>query len=95
MTTCQRQCIYSNACILFETISLFLFYSVCYVEHRLTIELTEVKAKWDSNLAVMSHDSVSRDLELQALHDTEGKLKTEVKRLKQDVERYILWYLLY
>ncbi|KAI0229606.1 Coiled-coil domain-containing protein 57 [Lamellibrachia satsuma] len=54
----------------------------------LTIELTEVKAKWDSNLAAMSHDSVSRDLELQALHDTEGKLNTEVKRLKQDVERY-------
>ncbi|KAK2180134.1 hypothetical protein NP493_458g04063 [Ridgeia piscesae] len=54
----------------------------------LTIELTEVKAKWDSHLAAMSHDTVSRDLELQALRDTEAKQKAEVKQLKQDVERY-------
>ena len=56
---------------------------------RLTIELTEVKAKWDSHLAAMSHDTVSRDLELQALRDTEAKQKAEVKQLKQDVERCV------
>ena len=48
-----------------------------------------MNAKWDSHLATMSHDSVSRDLELQTLRGTEGKLVAEVRQLKENVVRCV------
>ena len=49
-----------------------------------------MNAKWDSHLAAISHDSVSRDLELQTLRGTEGKLIAEVRQLKEDIVRCVL-----
>ena len=48
-----------------------------------------MNAKWDSHLAAMSHDSVSRDLELQTLRGAEGKLIAEVRQLKENVVRCV------
>ncbi|XP_074928047.1 coiled-coil domain-containing protein 57 isoform X1 [Chelonoidis abingdonii] len=58
------------------------------VIEKLQGELTTLKASWDSHLAQISKETVSKDLQIQSLHEEEVKLRTELIRFQQDVERY-------
>ncbi|XP_077980528.1 coiled-coil domain-containing protein 57-like [Glandiceps talaboti] len=51
-------------------------------------ELSDFKNRSDTKLADVSHDIVSKDLEIQALRGTEDKLRAELTQRKEDVERY-------
>ncbi|GAB1297193.1 Coiled-coil domain-containing protein 57 [Apodemus speciosus] len=47
-----------------------------------------LKAAWDAQIAQMSKEAVSKDLQVQALQEEEMKLKAQVARFQQDVDRY-------
>ncbi|EMP32462.1 Coiled-coil domain-containing protein 57 [Chelonia mydas] len=55
---------------------------------RLQEELTTLKTSWDSHLAQISKETVSKDLQIQSLHEEEVKLRAELARFQQDIERY-------
>ncbi|MBN3313492.1 CCD57 protein, partial [Atractosteus spatula] len=55
---------------------------------KLRGELETTRAGWDAYIAQVSKETVSKDMELQALGERESKLKTELQRYKEDVERY-------
>ncbi|XP_030390088.1 coiled-coil domain-containing protein 57 isoform X2 [Gopherus evgoodei] len=58
------------------------------VIEKLQGELTTLKTSWDSHLAQISKETVSKDLQIQSLHEEEVKLRTELSKFQQDVERY-------
>ncbi|XP_044838918.1 coiled-coil domain-containing protein 57 isoform X4 [Mauremys mutica] len=58
------------------------------VIEKLQGELTTLKTIWDSHLAQISKETVSKDLQIQSLHEEEMKLRAELTRFQQDVERY-------
>uniref|UniRef100_A0A452HM20 Uncharacterized protein n=1 Tax=Gopherus agassizii TaxID=38772 RepID=A0A452HM20_9SAUR len=58
------------------------------VIEKLQGELTTLKTSWDSHLAQISKETVSKDLQIQSLHEEEMKLRTELSKFQQDVERY-------
>ncbi|XP_052051838.1 coiled-coil domain-containing protein 57 isoform X2 [Apodemus sylvaticus] len=47
-----------------------------------------LKAAWDAQIAQMSKEAVSKDLQVQTLQGEEMKLKAQVARFQQDVDRY-------
>ncbi|XP_015211388.2 coiled-coil domain-containing protein 57 [Lepisosteus oculatus] len=55
---------------------------------KLRGELETTRAGWDAYIAQVSKETVSKDMELQALGERESRLKTELQRYKEDVERY-------
>ncbi|MBN3300621.1 CCD57 protein, partial [Amia calva] len=55
---------------------------------KLRSELETTRAGWDSYIAQVSKETVSKDMELQALGERQSKLKAELQRYKVDVERY-------
>ncbi|KFO35731.1 Coiled-coil domain-containing protein 57 [Fukomys damarensis] len=55
---------------------------------RLRDEAAALKAGWDAQVAQMSREAVSRDLQAQVLRDEEVKLKARLARAQQDVDRY-------
>ncbi|XP_039357341.1 coiled-coil domain-containing protein 57 isoform X4 [Mauremys reevesii] len=57
-------------------------------KRKLQGELTTLKTSWDSHLAQISKETVSKDLQIQSLHEEEMKLRAELTRFQQDVERY-------
>ncbi|XP_074826646.1 coiled-coil domain-containing protein 57 isoform X2 [Natator depressus] len=58
------------------------------VIEKLQEELTTLKTSWDSHLAQISKETVSKDLQIQSLHEEEVKLRAELARFQQDIERY-------
>ncbi|XP_065419906.1 coiled-coil domain-containing protein 57 isoform X4 [Chrysemys picta bellii] len=57
-------------------------------QRKLQRELTTLKTSWDSHLAQISKETVSKDLQIQSLHEEEVKLRAELARFQQDIERY-------
>ncbi|KAJ8363680.1 hypothetical protein SKAU_G00125110 [Synaphobranchus kaupii] len=55
---------------------------------KLRTELETTRAGWDMHIAQVSKDTVSKDVELQTLGDREAKLRAELLRFQEDVERY-------
>ncbi|KAM6174463.1 coiled-coil domain-containing protein 57 [Erethizon dorsatum] len=55
---------------------------------RLRDEAAALKAGWDAQVAQMSKEVVSRDLQAQMLREEEVKLKAQLVRIQQDVDRY-------
>ncbi|XP_023554978.1 coiled-coil domain-containing protein 57 isoform X2 [Octodon degus] len=55
---------------------------------RLRDEAAAQKASWDTQVAQMSKEVVSRDLQVQTLREEELKLKAQLVRTQQDVDRY-------
>uniref|UniRef100_A0A8I5Y209 Coiled-coil domain containing 57 n=1 Tax=Rattus norvegicus TaxID=10116 RepID=A0A8I5Y209_RAT len=47
-----------------------------------------LKAAWDAQIAQMSKEAVSKDLQIQALQEEEMKLKAQVAKSQQDIDRY-------
>ncbi|XP_013361510.1 PREDICTED: coiled-coil domain-containing protein 57 isoform X2 [Chinchilla lanigera] len=55
---------------------------------RLRDEAAALKAGWDAQVAQMSKEAVSRDLQTQMLQEEELKLKAQLVRTQQDIDRY-------
>ncbi|XP_034268822.1 coiled-coil domain-containing protein 57 isoform X2 [Pantherophis guttatus] len=55
---------------------------------KLEHELEELKTNWDSQVARISKETVSKNLQIQAQQEEIVKLKAEVVALNQDIERY-------
>ncbi|KAJ6660380.1 hypothetical protein lerEdw1_017803 [Lerista edwardsae] len=55
---------------------------------KLKQELEGLKTSWASQVAQISRETVSKDLQVQALQEEEVKLRAQVASLLQDVERY-------
>ncbi|XP_008826372.1 coiled-coil domain-containing protein 57 isoform X4 [Nannospalax galili] len=51
-------------------------------------EIAALKADWDAQITQMSKEVVSKDLHVQTLQEEEVKLKAQVARLQQDIDRY-------
>lgn len=47
-----------------------------------------LKAAWDAQIAQLSKEAVSKDLQVQMLQEEEMKLKAQVARFQQDIDRY-------
>jgi len=60
-----------------------------YLFYRLEDELADVKLRWESNVAEMSRENVARDLELNALRDSQSKIRVELEQRKHDNERSV------
>lgn len=55
--------------------------------HRLQQELEALKTSWDSQVAQISRETVSKDLQIQALQQEEVKLRAQLSSILQDIER--------
>ncbi|XP_037849349.2 coiled-coil domain-containing protein 57 isoform X3 [Chlorocebus sabaeus] len=55
---------------------------------RLREDASTVKSAWDAQIAQLSKEMVSKDLQIQMLQEEEAKLKAQVARSQQDIERY-------
>nr|XP_024090317.1 coiled-coil domain-containing protein 57 isoform X1 [Pongo abelii]XP_054393398.1 coiled-coil domain-containing protein 57 isoform X1 [Pongo abelii] len=55
---------------------------------QLREDASTVKSAWDAQIAQLSKEMVSRDLQIQTLKEEEVKLKAQVARSQQDIERY-------
>ncbi|XP_069511429.1 coiled-coil domain-containing protein 57 [Ambystoma mexicanum] len=55
---------------------------------KLQGEIQTVKSAWDSHITQISSETVSKDLQIQSMEEEEVKLKAELARCHQDVERY-------
>ncbi|KAJ8246397.1 hypothetical protein GJAV_G00267300 [Gymnothorax javanicus] len=55
---------------------------------KLRAELETTRAGWDTHIAQVSRDTVSKDVELQTLGEREARLREELRRSQEDVERY-------
>ncbi|XP_025219278.1 coiled-coil domain-containing protein 57 [Theropithecus gelada] len=55
---------------------------------RLREDASTVKSAWDAQIAQLSKEMVSKDLRIQTLQEGEVKLKAQVARSQQDIERY-------
>lgn len=55
---------------------------------RFREDAAALKAAWDAQIAQMSKEAVSKDLQVQTLQGEEMKLKAQVARFQQDVDRY-------
>ncbi|XP_078509887.1 coiled-coil domain-containing protein 57 [Lissotriton helveticus] len=55
---------------------------------KLQGEMQTLKNAWDAHIAQISSETVSKDLQLQSMQEEETKLKAQLARCHQDVERY-------
>lgn len=55
---------------------------------RFREDAAALKAAWDAQIAQMSKEAVSKDLQIQALQEEEMKLKAQVAKSQQDIDRY-------
>ncbi|XP_011853677.1 PREDICTED: coiled-coil domain-containing protein 57 [Mandrillus leucophaeus] len=55
---------------------------------RLREDASTVKSAWDAQIAQLSKEMVSKDLQIQTLQEEEVKLRAQVARSQQDIERY-------
>ncbi|XP_072339507.1 coiled-coil domain-containing protein 57 isoform X1 [Scyliorhinus torazame] len=58
------------------------------VIEKLYGELSTVKTGWDSHIAQISKETVTKDMQIKMLQDQDSKLRTELARHKEDVEKY-------
>ncbi|XP_039200182.1 coiled-coil domain-containing protein 57 isoform X1 [Crotalus tigris] len=81
-----------------ETLEMKLYQTECtFKDHlreketlieKLEHELEELKTNWDSQIAQISKETVSKNLQIHAQQEEVVKLKAEVIALNQDIERY-------
>ncbi|XP_063149332.1 coiled-coil domain-containing protein 57 [Candoia aspera] len=81
-----------------ETLEMKLYQAECrFIDHlreketiteKLEHELEELKTNWDSQVAQISKETVSKNLQIQAQQEVVVKLRAEVVALNQDIERY-------
>jgi len=57
---------------------------------RLEGEISDLKLRWESDIAERSRENVARDVELNTLRDTDVKLRGELSQRKQDIDRLFL-----
>ncbi|XP_067914266.1 coiled-coil domain-containing protein 57 isoform X2 [Heterodontus francisci] len=57
-------------------------------QRKLHGELSTVKIGWDSHITQISKETVAKDMQIKMLQDQESKLRTELARHKEDVEKY-------
>ncbi|KAE8575950.1 hypothetical protein XENTR_v10003995 [Xenopus tropicalis] len=55
---------------------------------KLKQEVDTVKNGWDSYITQISKESVTKDLQIQALKEDEEKLKAQITRCQKDIEKY-------
>ncbi|XP_048344241.1 coiled-coil domain-containing protein 57 isoform X3 [Sphaerodactylus townsendi] len=55
---------------------------------KLEQELQAQQSSWDSRVAQISKETISKDLQIQVLQEEEVKLRAQVTSLLQDIERY-------
>ncbi|XP_074870246.1 coiled-coil domain-containing protein 57 [Carettochelys insculpta] len=58
------------------------------VIEKLQGELTTLKTSWDSHLAQISIETVSKDFQIQSLCEEVVKLRAELSRFQMDIKRY-------
>lgn len=55
---------------------------------KLKDDVAALKNGWDSYVTQVSKETVSKDLQIQALQDEEQKMKAEMAKYQKDIERY-------
>ncbi|XP_068920081.1 coiled-coil domain-containing protein 57 isoform X2 [Petaurus breviceps papuanus] len=55
---------------------------------KLQEDVAAMKSAWDAQIAQISKETISRDLQIHTLQEEEVKLKAQLARFQQDVERY-------
>ncbi|XP_043818500.1 coiled-coil domain-containing protein 57 isoform X2 [Dromiciops gliroides] len=55
---------------------------------KLQEDVAAMKSAWDAQIAQISKETISRDLQIHALQEEEVKLKAQLARFQQDIERY-------
>ncbi|XP_062937149.1 coiled-coil domain-containing protein 57 [Cynocephalus volans] len=55
---------------------------------QLREDASALKAGWDAQIAQMSKEVIAKDLQVQTLQGQEAKLKAQLARFQQDIERY-------
>ncbi|XP_067860264.1 coiled-coil domain-containing protein 57 [Heptranchias perlo] len=58
------------------------------VIEKLREELSTVKIGWDGHIAQISKETVAKDMQIKMLQDQDSKLRAELARHKEDVEKY-------
>ena len=54
--------------------------------------MSDLKLRWESDIAERSRENVTRDVELNALRDADVKLRADLSQRKQDIERCVYWF---
>jgi len=54
---------------------------------RLEGEISDLKSRWECDVAERSRENVARDVELNMLRDTDAKLRAELVQRKHDIDR--------
>ncbi|XP_074080923.1 coiled-coil domain-containing protein 57 isoform X4 [Macrotis lagotis] len=55
---------------------------------KLQEDVVAMKSAWDAQIAQISKETISRDLQIHTLQEEEIKLKAQLARFQQDIERY-------
>ncbi|XP_069786325.1 coiled-coil domain-containing protein 57 isoform X3 [Narcine bancroftii] len=55
---------------------------------KLRGELSTMQVGWDGHIAQISKDTVAKDMQIKMLQDQDSKLRAEMARHKEDVEKY-------
>lgn len=55
---------------------------------RLREDASALKSGWDAQIAQLSKEMISKDLQVQSLQEEEVKLKAQLARCQQDIGRY-------
>ncbi|XP_056673267.1 coiled-coil domain-containing protein 57 isoform X5 [Monodelphis domestica] len=55
---------------------------------KLQEDVAAMKSAWDAQIAQISKETISRDLQIHTLQEEEVKLKAQLARFQQDIERY-------
>ncbi|XP_074116597.1 coiled-coil domain-containing protein 57 isoform X2 [Sminthopsis crassicaudata] len=55
---------------------------------KLQEDVASMKSAWDAQIAQISKETISRDLRIHTLQEEEVKLKAQLARFQQDIERY-------
>ncbi|XP_061031563.1 coiled-coil domain-containing protein 57 isoform X3 [Eubalaena glacialis] len=55
---------------------------------KLREDASALKSRWDAQIAQLSKEMVSKDLQVQSLQEEEVKLKAQLARCQQDIGRY-------
>ena len=67
-------------------------YTLLSCLYRLEGEISDLKRRWELDVAERSRESVARDVELNTLRDAEVKLRAELSQRKHDVDRFVVLF---
>jgi len=56
---------------------------------RLQSEMSDLKSRWESDVAERSRENVARDVELNTLRDTDATFRAELSQRKHDIDRFV------